>query len=523
MLVHYTMHNMTDTQAETTTRARGPGRAVTGPGRELSSPGRPLSDQLRTVFERESRQVIEQRVESAKQPLTRDNHVTEQYYTHVIDIPVRPAWSYDEDKNSLEQRERSYFKAWLADIYRRYPVERLNYFEHNLEVWRQLWRVTELSDVLLMLVDVRHPLVHFSPALYHHVTRRLHKHVIVVLTKCDLVTREHVDKWRKYFAHHVPDLRVVAFSSYRTDHVVEAEDKKRQKRKLRYNPDGVEELWQVIDSLQIKKSGHVVNLGAETRDQPRDSEEFEEDSSDEESATPTSESRDEDDRESVESSHVTLGLIGHPNVGKSTLINALKGRKVCSTSRTPGHTKWRQTIYLTPQLMLCDCPGLVFPYLDMPKPLQVLCGIYPLAQLREPYSALHYLATRVPVEQLYQLQPINGEPWSGYHVAQAYAHKRGYMTKGGNYDTHRAALELLREVLDGRILMALSPDTAALDLAAAVASLSKPAEELKLIVEPERKDHESSESEEHESSEESEESEELVSNLNNRFAAFDLE
>lgn len=473
------------------------------------------------MFERESREVIDQRVESAKQPLTRDSHVTEQYYTHVIDMPVRPAWSYDEDKHSLELRERGYFKQWLAEIYRRYPVERLNYFEHNLEVWRQLWRVSELSDVLLMLVDVRHPLVHFSPALYHHVTHRMHKHVIVVLTKCDLVSTAHVDKWRKYFAHHVPDLRVVAFSSYRSDHVVNDEEKKRQKRKLKYNPDGVEELWHVIDSLQIKKADHVVNLGAETRDQTRDAEEFEEDSSDAESAP--SEARDPSEEDEDASSHVTLGLIGHPNVGKSTLINALKGRKVCSTSRTPGHTKWRQTIYLTPQLMLCDCPGLVFPYLDMPKPLQVLCGIYPLAQLREPYSALHYLAARVAVEELYQLQRVNDEPWSGYHVAQAYAHKRGYMTKGGNYDTHRAGLELLREVLDGRTLLALSPDTAALDLAAAVASLAKPAEQLKLNVAPELEDQESSESEEHDSSEESEESEELVTNVGNRFAAFDLE
>ena len=37
--------------------------------------------------------------------------------------------------------------------------------------------------------------------------------------------------------------------------------------------------------------------------------------------------------------YIILGLIGNPNVGKSTFINAMKGRKVCSTSRTPGHTK----------------------------------------------------------------------------------------------------------------------------------------------------------------------------------------
>lgn len=52
---------------------------------------------------------------------------------------------------------------------------------------------------------------------------------------------------------------------------------------------------------------------------------------------------------------------GFPNVGKSSVINSLVGRKVVSVSRTPGHTKYFQTYYLTPTVKLCDCPGLIFP------------------------------------------------------------------------------------------------------------------------------------------------------------------
>ena len=44
-----------------------------------------------------------------------------------------------------------------------------------------------------------------------------------------------------------------------------------------------------------------------------------------------------------------------------------KGKKVVSTSRTPGHTKHFQTILLTNDIVLVDCPGLVFPALDRPK------------------------------------------------------------------------------------------------------------------------------------------------------------
>lgn len=62
---------------------------------------------------------------------------------------------------------------------------------------------------------------------------------------------------------------------------------------------------------------------------------------------------------------------GFPNVGKSSVINSLVGRKVVSVSRTPGHTKYFQTYYLTPTVKMCDCPGLVFPSC-VNKQLQVL-------------------------------------------------------------------------------------------------------------------------------------------------------
>lgn len=88
-------------------------------------------------------------------------------------------------------------------------------------------------------------------------------------------------------------------------------------------------------------------------------------------------------------------MIGHPNVGKSSLINSIFGKVVVSTSRTPGliftklyiyicilyiitsksinfigHTNHFQTIHLSKNIRLCDSPGLVFPSLLL-KQLQV--------------------------------------------------------------------------------------------------------------------------------------------------------
>lgn len=94
--------------------------------------------------------------------------------------------------------------------------------------------------------------------------------------------------------------------------------------------------------------------------------------------------------EKFKSGVLTIGCVGQPNVGKSSLMNAVMGKKVVSVSKTPGHTKHFQTIYLTPNVKLCDCPGLVFPS-KVSKPLQVLMGSFPIAQLREPFTTVKYL------------------------------------------------------------------------------------------------------------------------------------
>nr|CAI5846862.1 unnamed protein product [Callosobruchus analis] len=155
---------------------------------------------------------------------------------------------------------------------------------------------------------------------------------------------------------------------------------------------------------------------------------------------------------------LTVGCIGQPNVGKSSLMNAIMGKKVVSVSKTPGHTKHFQTIFLAKNVRLCDCPGLVFPS-KVPKTLQVLMGSYPIAQLREPYTTVKYLAERLDLVKLLRIDhPSNDDTWSAMDICDGWAKKRRFYTaKAARLDSYRAANSILRMALDGKICLCHRP------------------------------------------------------------------
>nr|KAF6461952.1 putative G protein nucleolar 1 (putative) [Molossus molossus] len=377
-------------------------------------------NRYRLHFERDSREEVEKRKRAAReqvlQPVSTEMlelDIQEVYQPgSVLDFPRRPPWSYEMSKEQLMSQEERSFQEYLGKIHGAFTSEKLSYFEHNLETWRQLWRVLEMSDIVLLITDVRHPVVNFPPALYEYVTGELGLALVLVLNKVDLAPPALVVAWKHYFHQHFPQLHIVLFTSFPRDPRI-PQDRSGVLKKSRRRGRG----WgRALGPEQLLRACEAITSGK-----------------------------------------------GFPNVGKSSLINGLVGRKVVSVSRTPGHTRYFQTYFLTPSVKLCDCPGLIFPSL-LPKQLQVLAGIYPIAQIQEPYTAVGYLASRIPVQVLLHLRhpeaehPSAEHPWCAWDICEAWAEKRGYKTaRAARNDVYRAANSLLRLALDGRLSLCFHP------------------------------------------------------------------
>lgn len=390
-----------------------------------------------------------------------------------------------------------------------FPDDQLAHFEHNLETWRQLWRVIELSDVIVLICDVRFAPLHFPPALFHHVLHEKKRHLILILNKCDLVPPALAAAWADYFTSTFPGLRVVKFRSYNANLATNPWNQRRFREQL-HVAEGLDELCDVYESFGlpgVEQWRHRIGAARarlEEREQSKQHAEISEydqpsgmlrhgraapappppaPTSRQAAASAASRAAaesgpvDEKDRADEGGEHVdtlydardavladlpsrhkpfaTIGLVGQPNVGKSTILNSIVGKHVVSTSRTPGHTKYFQTYFLSPELRLCDCPGLIFPAVA-PKALQFLAGLLPVSQAQEPFSAIQYLAERVNVPRLLRLRL--DEAWSSRAVCEAWALRRGYLTaKAGRPDVYRAAKDILLMAVDGRIALALRP------------------------------------------------------------------
>ena len=149
-------------------------------------------------------------------------------------------------------------------------------------------------------------------------------------------------------------------------------------------------------------------------------------------------------------------VVGIPNVGKSTLINQISGRKGAKAENRPGVTRGKQWVTVDNGLLLLDTPGILWPKFEDPNVGMMLAytgavkdGIMDLEELSSRLMSLLWQRYPEKLKERYGIDCPAETP--GWELLQAAGKKRGYLLSRGEIDTERMAKVLLDEFRGGKL------------------------------------------------------------------------
>ncbi len=180
----------------------------------------------------------------------------------------------------------------------------------------------EKADILLVVLDARDPLACRAPAVEAlALSLEPPKRVVLVLNKIDLVPPEVARAWLAYLRKDFPTVAFKASTQQQREHL-------------------------------SSRGGAAVNKATEAGEAPVGTGAA---GADTLLQLIKNYSRSHDIKTAV-----TVGVIGYPNVGKSSIINSLKRSRAVGVSSTPGFTRTLQEVSLDAKITLIDCPGIIF-------------------------------------------------------------------------------------------------------------------------------------------------------------------
>lgn len=153
----------------------------------------------------------------------------------------------------------------------------------------------------------------------------------------------------------------------------------------------------------------------------------------------------------AERKQISVGFIGYPNVGKSSVINALRSKKVCKVAPIAGETKVWQYITLMKRIFLIDCPGVVYDAANTETDTEkVLKGVVRVELVPDPEQYIPSLMERVKAEHLSKTYGIESWEDSEDFLSQL-GTKTGKLLKGGDSDISLCARMVLNDWQRGKI------------------------------------------------------------------------
>ena len=150
---------------------------------------------------------------------------------------------------------------------------------------------------------------------------------------------------------------------------------------------------------------------------------------------------------------ISVGFIGYPNTGKSSIINTLRKKRVCTVAPIPGETKVWQYITLMKRIYLIDCPGVVPPNQNDSEEDILLRGVVRVENVENPAQYITAVLRRTQTRHIERTYEIKGSDFKDDPIEflNILARKGGRLLKGGEPDVDGVAKMVLNDFLRGKI------------------------------------------------------------------------